>query len=132
MGGSFATWAISSDDGMWVANSALLGVVIYEKNMTKISLRAVSRRQGLSRDPRVDRLTRARAGRADRRTGADRAARDRADARAGGPPAARAGAARRGLPAPRDVRDAGRCACARTALGGARGARARGGEARCG
>src|SRR6476469_3249255 len=101
---------------MWVANSALLGVVIYEKNMTKISLRAVARRQGLSRDPRAHRLTRAGAGGAHRRARADRAARDRPDPGARGAAAARAGAARRGVSAPRHVRDTGRRARARAAL----------------
>src|SRR5712691_5124630 len=78
--------------------------------------RVVPRGEGLSRDPRPDRLPRAAAGRRDRRARADRTARNRPDAGAGGASPARPRPAGRGLSAPGHVRDLARISEVRVAL----------------
>src|SRR5690348_13719312 len=136
MGRSVALCAISSDEGI-VADKGCpftRGCLIYldgECNpLSAYGRSCVVRRPCLLRDPRADRDAGAAAGRRRPRARVDRAARHRAHAGSGGASPARAGAARRGLPAARDVRHEGRRPRPRTSLRGAPRARARGGAAR--
>src|SRR5690348_3037979 len=137
MGRRLACCAISSDEGI-VADKGgpfTRGCLIYldgECNPLSAPGRSwVVRRPCVLRDPGADRHARAAARRGRPGARADRATGDRAHPGAGGAAPARTGAPRRGLPAPRDVRDEGRRAGSGPPVRGAGGARARGGAAGC-